>query len=108
MNITIKITDRKGVTHELEVPTDMGLNMMQVVRAYELEPNGTIGICGGMGMCPTCQCYVQNEVVLPEIKEVETALLSRIAHVKPSSRLSCQIPITKELNGLEIELAPMM
>jgi hypothetical protein len=42
MDIKIKITDRKGVTHEVKVPTDMGLNLMQVVRAYELEPNGTI------------------------------------------------------------------
>ncbi|WP_291100253.1 MULTISPECIES: 2Fe-2S iron-sulfur cluster-binding protein [unclassified Flavobacterium] len=106
MDISIKITDRKGKTHEVKVPTDMGLNLMQVVRAYELEPNGTVGVCGGMAMCPTCQCYAVNDINLPEKREAEEATLSRLLHVKKNSRLSCQIPITGELEGLEIELAP--
>jgi 2Fe-2S ferredoxin len=79
---------------------------MQVVRAYELEPIGTVGICGGMAMCPTCQCYVGNDVNLPEKREAEEATLSRLLHVKNNSRLSCQIPVTKELEGIEIVLAP--
>jgi ferredoxin len=106
MDISIKITDRKGQTHEVKVPTDMALNLMQVVRAYELEPIGTVGICGGMAMCPTCQCYVGNDVNLPEKREAEEATLSRLLHVKNNSRLSCQIPVTKELEGIEIVLAP--
>ena len=85
----------------------MGLNMMQVVQAYELEPFGTVGMCGGKLMCPTCQCYVQNDVVLPEKREEETGTLSRLLHVKFNSRLSCQIPVTKELDDLEIVLAPL-
>jgi ferredoxin-2, mitochondrial len=108
MDITIKITDRRGQTHVVNVPTDMALNLMHVVRAYELEPVGTIGICGGMAMCPTCHCYQKNDLELPEIKETEAATLSRLQYIKPNSRLSCQIPITKELEGLEIELAPFM
>jgi len=108
MDITIKITDRSGLTHEVKVPTDMGLNLMQVVRAYELEPLGTVGICGGMAMCPTCHCYVENEVILPEKREAELATLSRLMHVSSNSRLSCQIPVTKELEGLAIALAPYL
>ncbi len=106
MDISIKITDRKGQTHEVKVPTDMALNLMQVVRAYELEPIGTVGICGGIAMCPTCQCYVDNDINLPEKREAEEATLSRLLHVKNNSRLSCQIPVTKELEGIEIVLAP--
>jgi 2Fe-2S ferredoxin len=106
MDITIKITDRKGKKHEVKVPTDMALNLMHVVRAYELEPIGTIGICGGMAMCHTCQCYAINDVNLPEKREAEEATLSRLMHLKSNSRLSCQIPITAALEGLEIELAP--
>ena len=106
MDISIKITNRKGQTHEVKVPTDMGLNLMQVVRAYELEPNGTVGICGGMAMCPTCQCYADNSN-LPEKNTVEELMLSRLMNAKANSRLSCQIPITKELDGLEIALAPI-
>lgn len=106
MDISIKITDRNGLAHEVKVPTDMGLNLMQVVRAYELEPRGTVGICGGMAMCPTCQCYVENDINLPEKHEGEIATLSRLVHVKPNSRLSCQIPVTAALEGMAIVLAP--
>lgn len=106
MDITIKITDRKGITHNLKAPTDMALNVMQLVRAYKLEPEGTVGACGGMGMCPTCQCYVINGVELPEKRIEEEAMLSKLLNVKSNSRLSCQIPITKDLEGLEIEMAP--
>ena len=60
-DINIKITDRDGVTHEIVAPTDMAMNLMEVVRSYELAPEGTIGICGGMAMCASCQCYVLNE-----------------------------------------------
>jgi 2Fe-2S ferredoxin len=59
-----------------------------------------------MAMCPTCQCYVGNDVNLPEKREAEEATLSRLLHVKNNSRLSCQIPVTKELEGIEIVLAP--
>ena len=107
MDISIKITDRKGLTHQVKVPTDMALNLMQVVRAYELEPIGTVGICGGMAMCHTCQCYIDNEVDLPQKREAEQATLSKLLHVKNNSRLGCQIPVTSALEGLEIELAPL-
>jgi 2Fe-2S ferredoxin len=107
MDITIKITDRKGQTHEVKVPTDMALNLMHVVRAYELEPVGTVGVCGGMAMCHTCQCYAINDVNLPEKREAELATLSRLPNIKPNSRLSCQIPVTAALEGLEIEIAPL-
>lgn len=104
--IKLKITDREGVTHEVDAPTDMAMNIMEVVRAYELAPEGTIGICGGMAMCASCQCYVLNDVVLPEMGPDEDAMLSEAYNVKPNSRLGCQIPITEELHGLEIALAP--
>lgn len=105
-DVTIKIKDREGVMHEVQAPTDMSMNIMELVRAYELAPEGTIGVCGGMAMCASCQCYVINDVELPEIGPDEDAMLSEAFYVKPNSRLGCQIPITEDLNGLEIELAP--
>lgn len=106
MEVKIKITDREGVTHEVEAPTDMAMNVMELVRAYELAPEGTIGICGGMAMCASCQCYILNDVQLPEMGPDEDAMLSEAFNVKPNSRLGCQINITEELDGLELELAP--
>jgi ferredoxin len=105
-DINIKITDRNGVTHEVVAPTDMAMNLMEVVRSYELAEEGTIGICGGMAMCASCQCYVQSEHELPEISEDEDAMLAEAFHVEDNSRLGCQIQMTPEINGLEVTLAP--
>ena len=105
-DITIKIIDRNGQSHEVLAPTDMNLNIMELVRMYELAPEGTIGICGGMAMCASCQCYVLNDIALPEKGDDEEAMLSEAFNVKPNSRLGCQIQISENLEGLEIELAP--
>ena len=106
--IHLKITDREGLLYEIEAPTDMNMNLMEVMRAYEIAQDGEIGICGGMAMCASCQCYVQNEneVTLPEMGEEERTMLFEAFHVKPNSRLGCQISITPEINGLEVVLAP--
>ena len=105
-DINIKITDRLGVTHQIEAPTDMALNLMEVIRMYELAPEGTIGICGGMAMCASCQCYIESTHELSEQSEDEEAMLSEAFHVKPNSRLGCQIQITPKLEELEVRLAP--
>jgi ferredoxin len=105
-DVTIKITDRDGQTHEVQAPTDMNMNIMELVRAYELAPEGTIGTCGGMAMCASCQCYVLNDTFLPEKTDDEEAMLSEAFNVKDNSRLGCQIYISEALEGLEIELAP--
>jgi ferredoxin len=105
-DITIKITDREGTIHEVQAPTDMNLNVMELIRMYELAPEGTVGVCGGMAMCASCQCYVLNDVELPEINDDEEAMLSEAFNVKDNSRLGCQIHITPAIEGLEIELAP--
>ncbi len=106
-DIKIKITDREGITHEVMAPTDMAMNLMEVVRSYELAPEGTIGTCGGMAMCASCQCYIINgNELLSEMEDEEEAMLSEAFYVKENSRLSCQIPITADLEGLEVELAP--
>ncbi|HNQ28065.1 MAG TPA: 2Fe-2S iron-sulfur cluster-binding protein [Aquaticitalea sp.] len=105
-DITIKIIDREGVAHEVLAPTDMAMNLMEVVRSYELAPEGTIGICGGMAMCASCQCYILSNHELPEMQDDEDAMLAEAFYVKDNSRLGCQIRMTPELDGLEVELAP--
>ena len=82
------------------------MNLMEVVRSYELAPEGTIGVCGGMAMCASCQCYVLSHHDLPEMQDEEEAMLSEAFDVKDNSRLACQIQITHEMAGLKVELAP--
>ena len=103
MDVTIKITDREGEVHEVQAPTDMAMNLMEVCKAYELPVEGT---CGGMAMCASCQCYVNSDHELPEMSYDEDMMLAEAFHVEDNSRLGCQIPITPELDGLEVTLAP--
>ena len=105
-DIKIKITDREGVLHEVEAPTDMNMNLMEVVRSYELAPEGTIGICGGMAMCASCQCYIKSNHELPEKTDDEDAMLAEAFNVEDNSRLGCQLHIAPDMDGLEVELAP--
>ncbi|WP_420378273.1 ferredoxin [Gilvibacter sp.] len=105
-DITIHITDREGTTHEVQAPTDMNMNLMEVVRSYELAPEGTIGICGGMAMCASCQCYVESDHDLPEMGDDEDAMLGQAYFVQDNSRLGCQLHITPEMDGLVVTLAP--
>jgi 2Fe-2S ferredoxin len=106
MDIKIKIIDREGVLHEIDAPTDMNMNLMEVVRSYELAPEGTIGICGGMAMCASCQCYIESNHQLPEKSDDEEAMLAEAFNVEENSRLGCQLHITDDMAGLEVVLAP--
>ena len=105
-DVKITIVDRAGESHEVLAPTDMAMNLMEVVRSYELAEEGTIGVCGGMAMCASCQCYVKSDHQLPEMSPDEDLMLAEAFYVRENSRLGCQIPITEDLAGLEVELAP--
>ena len=102
-DISITVIDREGKSHELIAPTDMAMNLMEVCKAYELPVEG---ICGGMAMCASCQCYLVSDHDLPEKSDDEEAMLSEAFHVKENSRLGCQIHMSKALEGLTVELAP--
>ena len=106
-DITLKITDRNGDMHQVVAPTDMSMNLMEVIRSYELAEEGTIGVCGGMAMCASCQVYVlEGEEKLQQMGDEEDAMLSEAFHVEQNSRLGCQIHITDEIDGLEVQIAP--
>ena len=101
--IRVTVIDREGVSHELEGPTDMGMNMMELCKSYELPVEGT---CGGMAMCASCQLYVESETPLPDMGASEEEMLDQAFHVKPNSRLGCQLHLTPDLHGLVVRLAP--
>ena len=100
--ITLHITDLSGIKHTIEAPTDMGLNLMEAIRSNDIQIKAT---CGGMALCATCHVIVKSNHELPEMSEDEEAMLDEAFLLKiPHSRLSCQIHITPELDGLEVEL----
>ncbi|MCB9425654.1 MAG: 2Fe-2S iron-sulfur cluster binding domain-containing protein [Flavobacteriales bacterium] len=102
-DVNITVVDREGVVHELLAPTDMNMNLMEVFKSYELPVEGT---CGGMAMCASCQCYVETPQHFGERNDDEEAMLSEAYFVEENSRLGCQIPITEDLEGMRVTLAP--
>lgn len=104
-DITVTIIDREGIAHELLAPTDMNMNIMELCKSYELPVKGE---CGGMAMCATCQCYLESDHELAEQSDDELDMLDQAFFVKPNSRLGCQIPISDEIDGIVLRLAPEM
>ena len=98
-----KITyiEHNGNAHEIDVPN--GLSVMEgAVR--NLVP-GIDADCGGACACATCHVYVDeafmDKVGQPE--EMEQSMLDFAENVQANSRLSCQIQISDELDGLRVK-----
>lgn len=102
--IKLTVIDREDQSHELEAPTDMNMNLMEVCKSYELPVEGT---CGGMAMCASCHCYVQSNHELEDPSEDEEDMLDQAFFVESNSRLGCQIHVSDELEGLIVKLAPV-
>ena len=101
--IHITVIDREDQEHELEAPTDMNMNLMELCKAYELPVQGT---CGGMALCSTCHVYVLSDHELTEMSQDEEDMLDQAFFVENNSRLGCQIRLTDDLEGLKVKLAP--
>lgn len=102
--VKITVTDRENNPHVLDAPTDMGLSIMELCKAYELPVEGT---CGGMALCASCHVYVLSDHQLSEPTDDELAMLDSAFFVQANSRLGCQIKIKEDLDGLELKLAPV-
>lgn len=102
--IKITVIDREDNSHQLDAPTDMAMNLMEVCRSYELPVEGT---CGGMALCASCHVYVQSDHELSNPSEDEEDMLDQAFFVQPNSRLGCQIKMKDEIDGLTVKLAPV-
>ena len=99
----IQVTDRNGKKHELD--GDSNSTLMEILRDAGLEIEAA---CGGCCACATCHVYV-NEKWLNKIKpkdDDEESMLDQAFDIRNNSRLSCQIPLSEDLDGIELELAP--
>jgi 2Fe-2S ferredoxin len=99
----LRVVDLDGVEHTIEGRT--GLKVMETLRDLDY---GVAAICGGMCSCATCHVYVdpQWQSRLPPAMADERELLMELSHSQPTSRLSCQIEFTPELEGLRVTIAP--
>ncbi len=97
-----KITykDNQGNSKTIEVAK--GLSVMEGA-----IQNNVVGIdadCGGGMACATCHVYVEEKWLnkLPKIEEGETDMIDMAFEPKKNSRLSCQLIVSDELDGLEV------
>ena len=99
-----KITyiEHNGTEHVVEVAT--GMTVMEGARDNNIP--GIDADCGGACACSTCHVYVHPDWVekLPAKDDMEEDMLDFAYDVKPTSRLSCQIKLTAELDGLVVHL----
>jgi 2Fe-2S ferredoxin len=89
---------------ERKVPAEVGQSAMQA-GMNSMVP-GIVADCGGACSCATCHVYVDpkwESKVTPPV-QTEKDMIECALHIQPNSRLSCQIQITPELDGLVLRL----
>jgi 2Fe-2S ferredoxin len=97
------VVDHDGREHAL--PALEGWRVMEVIRDWGVGVNAQ---CGGACACATCHVYVDESWVghLAPPTDEEVDRLDEAFSVEPTSRLSCQILMSSQLNGLRVRLAP--
>ncbi|WP_439883521.1 2Fe-2S iron-sulfur cluster-binding protein [Pontibacter sp. MBLB2868] len=101
--ITIYVEQQDGERIALEAPTDMGLSVMEVLKANEFDVQA---VCGGMAICATCHVEVLQSNDLPEMSDDEAYMLESLPHATDASRLSCQLKVHPDLDGLVVRIMP--
>jgi len=101
----IKVIDRSG--KQWDIDAEVGMPIETAISLAGIE--NSFGICGGACACASCQVYVSQEdydqLTAPD--EIETAVLEDMAYeLQPTSRLSCQVEVTEQMEGMTFTIAP--
>jgi ferredoxin len=100
--ITFEVTGRDGNTQVLELPTDINLSLMEVLKASEYPIEAT---CGGMALCATCHIEILKGIErIGNPQDVELDMIDTLPDATPISRLACQIRLNENLHGASIRL----
>ena len=97
-----KIIYRDYQGNSKTINVDNGLSVME--GAIQNEIPGIDADCGGAMACATCHVYVKEEWLnkIPKAEDAEVDMIDMAHEPKKNSRLSCQIIVTDELDGLEV------
>jgi len=98
------VVNRSG--EESTVEADAGLSVMEAIRDNGFDE--LLALCGGCCSCATCHIFVDPAFAdkLPIMSEDENDLLESSDHRTAASRLSCQVQLTADLDGLKVTIAP--
>jgi ferredoxin len=98
----ITFIDKTGNAHTFEVAD--GANLLDIAQAYDLDVEGA---CGGSCACSTCHLIIQDPAMYDKMEEPtddENDMLDLAFGLKETSRLGCQVEMSKELDGLVVQL----
>ncbi|KAK1253525.1 hypothetical protein MKX07_001602 [Trichoderma sp. CBMAI-0711] len=101
----VTFIDKEGEEHKFAVSA--GDNLLDIAQANDLEMEGA---CGGSCACSTCHVIVESEDYydkMPEPEDDENDMLDLAFGLTETSRLGCQVKMTKELDGLVVRLPSM-
>lgn len=98
------VVNRDG--EETTVEADDGLSVMEAIRDNGFDE--LLALCGGCCSCATCHVFVDPSFKdkLPAVSEDEDDLLDSSDHRNENSRLSCQISLNADLDGIKVTIAP--
>lgn len=100
--IRLVLTDLSGTAIEIE--GENGSTLMEVLRSRGVVEAS----CGGQCACATCHVFIDEEwfSLTGTASETEIDLLDSSIERRPNSRLSCQIALSNELDGMSVTVAP--
>ena len=100
----ITVVNRSGEASTVEA--EDGHTVMEAIRDNGFDE--LLALCGGCCSCATCHVMVEESYFnkTGEISEDEDDLLDSSDHRQANSRLSCQITISPELDGMSVTIAP--
>jgi 2Fe-2S ferredoxin len=96
--INLTIIDRDGGRQAVEVPEEISLNLMEVLKASDHQ---ILATCGGMALCATCHVQVvEGPDKYFHASDTELNLLDTLPDAEGDSRLACQLRIADDMNGM--------
>lgn len=100
---TIIVTSREGKERPIEAGDG---SLMEAIRNAGFDE--LLAMCGGCCSCATCHVWIEPDRLeeLPPMSADEDDLLDSSSHRDGRSRLSCQVPVTPQLDGLRVTIAP--
>jgi ferredoxin-2, mitochondrial len=101
----VTFVDKEGEEHKIAV--NAGDNLLDIAQAHDLEMEGA---CGGSCACSTCHVIVTDQKYydqMPEPDDDENDMLDLAFGLTETSRLGCQVKMTKELDGMVVKLPSM-
>ncbi|SDM10419.1 ferredoxin, 2Fe-2S [Daejeonella rubra] len=100
--INITIEDRNGEQQPVEIPEEISLSLMEVLKASGYN---ILATCGGMALCATCHVQVLKGLDnLPAAGNDEMDMLDTLPDAGFDSRLACQIRMSENLNGMVFKI----